>query len=454
MKTRTQNAQAEINGTNLESRAARRAHRKYFELLALVAVLAAAVGLSSCAGYTTSAAGTTSQSGSGSGVLSSSTATVDFGSVDVGNTATQTLTLTDTGTAPVNISSISVSGTGFSTSGISAGQTIAAGGNTTFTVQFAPASEGSLTGSISITSSAPGSPATIALSGTGLQALGSANPSSVTFGGVVVGSSNSSVITLKNNGNATLSFSQVSVAGSGFSISGLTTSSTIAAGATLNFNAVFSPASANSSTGSIALTTNGSPAQIAISLTGTGTAATQSLSASPSTLSFGNVQVGNNASQTVTITNTGNTSVTISGVTATGSGYTATGITSGLILSANQTATLTVTFAPAGLGSATGSVSIASDATSSPTAVSLSGESHTVLLSWAASTSSGVTGYYIYRKTPTGQYAKLNASSADSGTQFTDTTVQAGTTYDYAVTAVDSSGNESAESSATSVSVP
>jgi hypothetical protein len=164
--------------------------------------------------------------------------------------------------------------------------------------------------------------------------------------------------------------------------------------------------------------------------------------------------VGNNASQTVTITNTGNTSMTISGVTATGSGYTATGITSGLILSANQTATLTVTFAPAGLGSATGSVSIASDATSSPTAVSLSGESHTVLLSWAASTSSGVTGYYIYRKTPTGQYAKLNASSADSGTQFTDTTVQAGTTYDYAVTAVDSSGNESAESSATSVSVP
>jgi len=398
---------------------------------------------------------TISLSGSGTATQSQLTinpSSVAFNNVNVGSNASQTVTLTNTGNAALNITAATITGSGYTMT--LAPTTVAAGANTTFTVQFAPASEGSLTGSISITSNAPGSPATIALSGTGLQALGSANPSSVTFGGVVVGSSNSSVITLKNNGNATLSFSQVGVAGSGFSISGLTTSSTIAAGATLNFNAVFSPASANSSTGSIALTTNGSPAQIAISLTGTGTAATQSLSASPSTLSFGNVQVGNNTSQTITITNTGNSSVTISGVTVTGSGYTATGITSGLILSANQTATLTVTFAPAGLGSATGSISIASDATSSPTAVSLSGESHTVLLSWAASTSSGVTGYYIYRKTTTGQYAKLNASSADSGTQFTDTTVQAGTTYDYAVTAVDSSGNESAYSSATSVIVP
>jgi hypothetical protein len=398
---------------------------------------------------------TISLSGSGTATqsqLTISPSSVAFNNVNVGSNASQTVTLTNTGNATLNITAATITGSGYTMT--LTPTTVAAGANTTFTVQFAPASEGSLTGSISITSNAPGSPATIALSGTGLQALGAANPTSVAFGSVVVGSSNSSVITLKNNGNTTLSFSQVSVTGSGFSISGLTTSSTIAAGGTLNFNAVFSPTSASSSTGSITLTSNGSPAQISISLTGTGTTATRSLSASPSTLSFGNVQVGNNTSQTVTITNTGNSNVTISGVTVTGSGYTATGITSGLVLTANQAATLTVTFAPTGLGSATGSVSIASDATNSPTAVSLSGESHTVLLSWTASTSSGITGYYIYRKTPTGQYAKLNPSSVDSGTQFTDTTVQAGTTYDYVVTAVDSSGSESAYSNSTGVSVP
>jgi len=276
----------------------------------------------------------------------------------------------------------------------------------------------------------------------------------VAFGTVAVGNSNSSVITLKNTGNATLTFSQVSVSGSGYSVSGLTTSSTIAAGATLNFNVVFAPTAAGSPTGSIVLATNGSPAQITISLTGTGAAATQSLSASPSTLSFGNVQVGSNSSQTTTITNNGNSNVTISAVNVTGSGYTATGITSGLILSPNQTATLTVTFTPTALGSASGSVSIVSNATNSPTALSLSGESHTVLLSWTASASSGVTGYYIYRATGSGSYTKLNSASADSNTQFTDTSVQAATSYSYEVTAVNSSGVESPLSTPATVSVP
>jgi len=75
------------------------------------------------------------------------------------------------------------------------------------------------------------------------------------------------------------------------------------------------------------------------------------------------------------------------------------------------------------------------------------GTSHSVALSWTASTSANVAGYNVYRGTVSGgPYTKLN-SSLVVGTAYTDSTVQAGATYYYVATAVDTSNNESAYSS-------
>lgn len=370
---------------------------------------------------------------------------VAFNGVNVGGSATQNVTLTNNGNATLDITAASVTGLGYSMS--LRPTSINAGASGAFSVTFAPTASGNAAGSISITSNAPGSPATIALSGIGLQAQGSTRPASASFGNVVVGSSNSQPIALMNNGNATLTFSQVLVSGAGFSITGLSTATTIAAGASVSFNAVFSPTTAAPSSGSITLATNGSPAQLNIGLSGTGVAATQLLGTSSASESFGNVNVGSSRSLTSTLTNTGNTDVSISGVTVSGTGFSAGGVSAGLILTPNQAATLTMTFSPAGLGNDTGSVSVASNATNSPVAISLSGESHTVSLSWTASTSTGVTGYYVYRGTTSGQYAKLNASAPATSTTYTDTTIQAATTYYYVVTAVNSSNVESVYSS-------
>lgn len=70
-----------------------------------------------------------------------------------------------------------------------------------------------------------------------------------------------------------------------------------------------------------------------------------------------------------------------------------------------------------------------------------------------ASTST-VVGYNVYRGTQSGgPYAVLN-SAADAATTYTDSTVQAGQTYYYVVTAVDSSGNESVNSNQAQAVVP
>jgi hypothetical protein len=80
--------------------------------------------------------------------------------------------------------------------------------------------------------------------------------------------------------------------------------------------------------------------------------------------------------------------------------------------------------------------------------------SHTVTLSWSASTSSGVVGHNVYRGTTAGgPYTKLN-SSLVATTNYTDNTVQNGVTYFYVVTAVNSSSAESGFSNMATAVVP
>lgn len=188
------------------------------------------------------------------------------------------------------------------------------------------------------------------------------------------------------------------------------------------------------------------------------TAATATLTASVSTLNFSSVNIGSNSILPVTFTNGGNSNVTISGVTISGAGYTASGVQSGQIVASGKTATLNVTFTPSATGLLSGSVSVASNATNSPASVTLSGTgvqpvSHSVTLSWTASTST-VTGYNVYRSTVSGgPYSKLNSTPV-AATTYADTTVQPSTTYYYVVTSVDSSGVESADSAEVSATVP
>jgi fibronectin type 3 domain-containing protein len=160
----------------------------------------------------------------------------------------------------------------------------------------------------------------------------------------------------------------------------------------------------------------------------------------------------------VTLTNAGNSNVTISSVTVAGAKFSASGISGGLILSPGQNATLNVTFSPSAAGSLTGSVTVASNASNSPLVISLSGAgvvsvAHSVSLAWTAD-SSPLISYNAYRSTISGgPYTKLNSSNLSSAL-YTDSTVQGGHTYFYVVTAVSSAGQESSFSTEVSAIVP
>jgi len=77
---------------------------------------------------------------------------------------------------------------------------------------------------------------------------------------------------------------------------------------------------------------------------------------------------------------------------------------------------------------------------------------HTVDLSWTASTTPDVTGYNVYRAVYTsscGSFSKINAALIGS-TSYKDSDVNDGTAYCYATTAVDTSNQESGYSNVVS----
>jgi fibronectin type 3 domain-containing protein len=79
---------------------------------------------------------------------------------------------------------------------------------------------------------------------------------------------------------------------------------------------------------------------------------------------------------------------------------------------------------------------------------------HSVSLSWNASSTPNVQ-YNVYRGTQhLGPYPTKLSSAPQSGTTFTDSTVQNGTTYYYVVTAIDAQSRESIYSSEVSAAIP
>jgi len=286
------------------------------------------------------------------------------------------------------------------------------------------------------------------------------NPTSFNFGNAVVGTKLSQVLIVKNTGTATLSITQVTETGSAsFTVSGFSLPLNVSAGQQTTMTVAFQPTAVGATSGNISIVSNAPTSPTTVALAGTGIAATLRLGISPTSLSFGNVTTGtSSATQNVTITNTGNANVTISQINLSGAGYSMTGGGAPVTITPSQNLILTVQFSPTTAGAASGTISIVSNASGSPAAVSLSGTGvapvqHSVALAWNPSTST-VSGYNVYRSTVSGSsYTKINPSLVTL-LNYTDLTVQSGTTYFYVTTAMDSNGDESVHSNEVSASVP
>ena len=306
---------------------------------------------------------------------------INFGNVQFNSSATQSVVLTNSGGQTVTISQASATGTGFTLSGIALPVNLAAAQSIAVSVVFVPQSAGSASGSMAVTCNGPRghkksytSTITIPLLGVGITpGTLTANPSSLDFGNVQVGNNQTLAETLTNSGGSSVTITQAAVTGSGFSVNGLSLPLTLAPGQNSpSFNVVFAPQSAGVASGNLSITSNASNPTFNIPLSGTGTTP-GTLTANPSSLNFGNVQVGNNQTLSETVTNVGGSSVTISQDTVTGTAFSVTGLNPPLTLTSGQSITFGVIFTPPSAGSASGNLAVSSNASNPTLNLALSG---------------------------------------------------------------------------------
>jgi hypothetical protein len=289
-----------------------------------------------------------------------------------------------------------------------------------------------------------------------------ATPASVSFGSVQIGQSQTQTETVNNTGSASATISQASVSGTGFSISGITTPVTLGPGQSTSFSVTFAPQSSGNFSGSVSIASDASNSPLTMSLSGSAIGQSQgTLSVSP--VNVGSVTVGTSGTQTGTLTASG-ASITVLSAGLTGanlSEFSISGLSFPVTVTPGQPVTFTVTFTPGANGAASASATFASNASNSPSDGALTGTGaaapvHSVNLSWKASGSPGITSYNVYRAVygtnACGSYSNIG-STASSITAYTDSVVADGTTYCYATTAVDPSG-ESGYSNITQAVIP
>jgi Abnormal spindle-like microcephaly-assoc'd, ASPM-SPD-2-Hydin len=200
----------------------------------------------------------------------------------------------------------------------------------------------------------------------------SVSPSSVTFTSVQPGASQSQTETLTNNGLSGVTVTQAPVTGAGFSMSGLSLPLMLAAGQSAKFNVAFSPISAGSATGTIAILSNASNPNLTVPLTGSATPLQGQLAVTPATLSLGSVTVGTSALATGTLSAMGS-DVTIMSASSTNSRFVLSGLSLPVTIPAGKSAAFSVSFSPQTAGAATATLTFASTAYPSTTAAALTG---------------------------------------------------------------------------------
>lgn len=284
-----------------------------------------------------------------------------FPTTTVGQTGTASVTLTATGT--VTIAGVSASPGVFA---IGAGapafpKTLTDGQTLTVPLTFTPAATGTTGGTLSVTLSGKPQPLGFSLTGTGqaAAALLTATPPVVSFGGTIVGQDLAGTITLGNAGGQTLKVTAVSLPGAPFTIDAPPKANdTIAPGEANNYTVHFRPTAVGDRVDELTVTTTGGTKTVGLS--GSAGLGPRLALSSDDGWAFGDVGVGASAIRSLTLTNTGDSPMTITRSKPPTSGpFTALdALDEGTVIAVGASRTIRVRFTPAATGPASASWSI------------------------------------------------------------------------------------------------
>jgi hypothetical protein len=273
-------------------------------------------------------------SGTAAGVATAtlSATSIAFPNQAVGVVSTaHSVTLTNTGSGSLIVTALKLSGansTDFAETSSACPGTLAPAAACTINVTFKPAAAGARSATLTITDNTgnvAGSTQTVALTGTGAGTpQATLSTTTMTFASDPIGTAEGpQSITLKNTGNGPLQVTSVAVSGTNPSdfLEFDTCTPTVAAAGSCEIALYFIPTASGTRTATVVVTDNAgnvSGAKQTLTVTGTATGTPQA-TLSLTTMAFGTVKVGTQANgQAVTLTNTGNSPLTVTSVALTG----------------------------------------------------------------------------------------------------------------------------------------
>jgi hypothetical protein len=296
-----------------------------------------------------------------------------------------TVTLHNPGTGLLNIASIAVVGGNVSdfSQQNSCPVILAANAKCLINITFTPSAVDTRTSQLIVTDSARRSPHSLDLSGLGANSLAPQvllSPTTLDFKNQPVGTTSAaSTILLSNVGQSNLSIN-------GLGISGTTTpqfaqtnncGSTLFPAGSCTITVTFTPSTADNQTAQLVITDNAVGSPHTIPLTGKGTEPTVGqVLLSKTLLTFENQTVNiTSATQSISLSNTGTTTVSISQLSLSGMNsldFSETN-TCGSSLPAGNSCSISVAFRPSSFGPRTADLTIADNASGSPQHVTLNG---------------------------------------------------------------------------------
>jgi hypothetical protein len=287
---------------------------------------------------------------------------LDFGNVALGQSGSASVTVSNAGgtTAQAMQYQVTPANMPYTVSGC--GTELAAGGQCVETIRFTPTAGQPFPATFTAFNDQQ-SVAT-SLQGTGLQTSDRVSVGTLAFGNQKVGTTaTAQSVQLTNTGNTAVSITSIPQPTGPYAAT-QNCGSSLAIGATCSVNVTFSPTAQGSQPGT--LTINTAAGTQTVSLTGTGTGAT--LTASPTSLAWGNVALNTTTSKTFTVTNMGNAAAPVT-LGALPGGF-ASSNNCGASLAVNGSCTVTVSFDPTAAGSYGGTFSVLGGTNASSVSVS------------------------------------------------------------------------------------
>lgn len=330
-----------------------------------------------------------------------SPASLAFPSLQINQTsAAQSATLTNNGNATLVISNIAISGDYAQTNTCPA--SLGIGSSCQFQVTFTPTAGGARNGTLSITDNAPGSPHTVALTGSGYVTTATVAPSSLSFGTQTVGTtSTAQSLVVTNTGANPMTISAITPT-TDFAETDNCTAAPVAAAGSCTVNVTYSPSVGGVRNGTVTMSDNAQGNPHVVNVSGTGLAAVAQLSAS--SLNFTALTVGTTSSaQTITVTNSGNGALSVASAQVTGDFAQTNNCTT--VAASGGTCAIQVTFTPSSSGTRTGTLTLNDSAVGSPQLVSLAGSGIDFSMPSSGGSSTiktGATATYLMSITPVG----------------------------------------------------